>query len=162
MKIRTKWTLIFVLVVILLYLAFHFFFRHYLIINNINKNIDIEGLELLDSENDVISNLGSGENIPHLGFGKVIYYDSKMLKVGIIDDKVNSLNTTNSKHSIYDIHVGISFIDAERILMSNGFKPLNSNSFKKGRFILLLGTEDENITRIHIWYEDPKLKNKTA
>lgn len=137
-------------------------------LNYLNKNIDIGGIKLGMSENEVRQLWGEGEKLHGVFGGYGSEYKEKKTRVlfsGIADSdlygQVAQLSISNPEFSVFQIQVGDDREEAVAKLISKGMKPVESERdlFEKGEFTIALRGPD-HIENIEIWFMDKDLKDR--
>lgn len=154
-------SVIFIGAFIISYCLYHFLMRDNLILRHANHNIQIEGITLLQNEDEVIKKLGIGEMSKGTTTGYRYEYKDMDLSVSFVDKRVVQLKTQNSKHSILGISAGISYPDAMKILDKEGYKQIHDTMFNKGEVYIQLEENESIILSVSIWYLDRKHKNRS-
>jgi hypothetical protein len=122
-------------------------------ISEVNKYIKIGEFKLL-SEKETVKALLDEKFANEPGFGGESYFnEAEGIKIefsgfpDVIDKYVlTEIATTNSQHSLYDIHPGDENSKAEQVLIENAFeksKDINRHTFKRGRISVSLQISDE-------------------
>lgn len=160
-------SIIILLIIIGLPLVFgnHTYTKDY--IGQVNKYLDIEGIKLSDNYDDVQNILKQKLTFKPGGFGCEVYEDKKdgiYIVFSSIPGKteygLTTIETDNSKYSLYDIHVGDNRYKPFEILKKNGFKIQNKlddknfNMYKKGNIHVSFDfNKDDKIDKISIRLE---------
>lgn len=170
-KINKKAAIIFIFLIIIAITILIYLNRYYYI-KQANKNMQMNGLELLISESDIQYKLDKDFNVLG-GFGGE-FYDSKDGKMSIIFsgfpdvlDKwvLTDIKTSNSNCSFYGINIGDSFNKAEEILYDINFSEIETNreyikTFKKRKLIVTFTiTDHKKIKEMEIKLESTNKKN---
>ena len=137
MKLRGKVLLIVIICLVALILL-GFAFSPYIDAYRINRNLDIPGVKLLMTPDQVEKIFAKGSPIG--GFGAEFYeYDNSAVTIaypidGLLEGKAGWIEIKDPRYSIYGVRLGDSIDKAKIILEKHGFSQdqTDKNFFKRG------------------------------
>jgi hypothetical protein len=138
-------------------------------LNFINKNMDVGGIRLGMSENEVKQLWGEGEKLDGVfgGYGKV--YQELQVQILFPNDKDNDLYgkvaqlmISNPDFAVFQVKVGDDKNEAAAKLISKGLEPAESGSdiYKIGEEFLIALRGTNQVESIQIWFSDKDLKDR--
>jgi len=128
-----------------------------------NREISISGVKLLMTEEELNSSFEEdGEFVPGMGGNGWRFSKEKIFvmtsSIGLFKDKVSSIDTENSSHSILGIKIGDNYDSASSVLEKHGFKESSDYIFRKGNVLIQLNS-GSRISRMRISIQDPAYKD---
>jgi hypothetical protein len=103
-----------------------------------------------------------GEFVPGMGGNGWRFSKEKIFvmtsSIGLFKDKVSSIDTENSSHSILGIKIGDNYDSASSVLEKHGFKESSDYIFRKGNVLIQLNS-GSRISRMRISIQDPAYKD---
>jgi hypothetical protein len=159
-------------VILLILIICTLIFYKYINVALANSQIEAAGLKLLNTETNLKDELSKNYSIQPGWFGANVYVNEKegvqITFSGFPDVTskwvLTAIETTNPKHSIYNIHVGDRISEAAKILKSKNYKSgENTNNhfiFQRNRIKIILYVNMENkVEKIYIGLQSTNLQN---
>ncbi|MFC5402957.1 hypothetical protein [Cohnella soli] len=135
-------------------------------LDNINRNLISDGVQLNLKEEELTKLLGDGEYMEGFG-GHMRKYASRSLNIGISGDQdndfyghVSQVDFSNPEFSIYGIKVGDPIEQSSSYIISKGYHQIAENIFRNGEYVIQLYGHD-NIQSIKIWFDDKDLRGRS-
>lgn len=160
-------SIISLLIVLMLSYYFYSFANAAKILRMMNANLEIEGIRLGMTEDEVISRWGPGEYVEGFG-GHARNYADKAAMVSFPNDqdndlygRVSSIYFSSPEYSIFTVKIGDSMTEGIQKLKSRRFKPakFTEDTFARGEFFIALRGRSE-IEYIQIWFQDKNLRDR--
>jgi len=128
-------------------------------LKSINTHIDINGVYLLQTEDNLLHLLGASERRRGIA-GYSYVYPQKRIVVGLADKskKVVRISTTNPKDNVFDIHVGDSTEVIDSTLGKYNFKKEERGLYRSRNVSINIVGKD-TIEEIIISYLDKGHRN---
>lgn len=128
-----------------------------------NREISISGVKLLMTEEELNNSFEeNGEFVPGMGGNGWRFSKEKIFvmtsSIGLFKDKVSSIDTENSSHSILGIRIGDNYDSSLSVLEKHGFKESSDKIFTKSNVHIQL-SGGSKISRMRISIQDPAYKD---
>ncbi|OEF98174.1 hypothetical protein [Desulfuribacillus alkaliarsenatis] len=115
-------------------------------VKEVNASIDVEGIQLLQTNKDVESLIGYQGEYRRCIHGYNYDYEQLELNIGFDGNtnKVRRITTYNATHSLFDFTVGDALVDVVTILQDNGFSVAENDAhrFEQDNLFIVLYTDD--------------------
>ncbi|SHN85264.1 hypothetical protein SAMN02745215_04401 [Desulfitobacterium chlororespirans DSM 11544] len=127
-----------------------------------NKSISVSTIKLFMTEEELINTMGEkAEFVYGMGGNGWRFSDSKIFvmtsSLGLFKNRVSSIDTENSSHSILGIKVGDNWDSAVTYLKKRGFKEFSHDMYTKGNVEIQL-SGGSKISGLRIRIADPAYK----
>jgi hypothetical protein len=151
-------------IVVLIIIGFMIYkYDAYILTWQANEKINVDGIKLMASEDEVRRILGTEEEyMPGFG-GYRLEYISKGIKLDFLSDsdtdfykKVNRIEITNPNYDIYGVKVGDGFDEALNTIQKQGFTKIRDgySGYWKRSMYIELDYRDNVVQKITIGIQD--------
>lgn len=153
---------VFVLIIMLLSILIAYRYIQYILVWQANQKIDVGGIRLMMSENEVSNLLGKEVYVQGFG-GYRLEYPSKSIFLTFLDDndtdfyhKVSQIEIADSRYNIYNVKVGDDIQKANSTIQKAGFLKQKEGfpGYWKLNMYIVLDYDNNKVQKITIGVSD--------
>lgn len=157
-----------VLIIVLLSILIAYRYIQYIMVWQANQKIDVDGIRLMMSENEVSNLLGKEVYIQGFG-GYKLEYPSKGIFLTFLDDndtdfyhKVSQIEIADSRYNIYNVRVGDDIQKAISTIQKAGFLKQKEGfpGYWKLNMYIVLDYDNNKVQKITIGVRDRVSSNR--
>ena len=161
--VKKRIIIISIMIAVLISILMVLKYTQYIMVWQANPKINVDGILLMMTENEIKSLLGKEEEyIPGFG-GYFLKYPGKGVSLTFLDDmdtdfyhKVNKIEITNEKYEIFDVKVGDDYENAINSIRNHGFRKQieGFSGYWKNNMYIVLEKDYDQVKSIAIGVND--------